>query len=160
MVNFLNIKYLTMQKLGSSFILVFFLSLSLTGQENNFDDYLILKKEIHNHHLEGRKVHFNQLGNKSFISKYNPVTLLANSFLFMYQQLFSVQISASCLYHPSCSEFSKQLIKDFGLIKGVPISADRLTRCNRLAAMDIHPLKFNEVKKKVEESTDDYRVKK
>ena len=153
------IKSLTMLKLLSSIILGFILSLQLIAQDTSMEERLILNKEIYDYHFEGRKVHFNQLGNKSLIAKYNPVTLLANSLLFTYQQLFSVQISASCLYHPSCSEYSKQLIKDFGLIKGVSLSADRLTRCNRIAATDIHPLKVNEKILKVEESTNVYRIK-
>lgn len=124
-------------------------------------DYELLKSsdfEVQNY--EKRNVQFNQIKGKSVFVQYNPLTVVANSLLFLYQQVFSVQISASCLYHTSCSEFSKELLKEYGVIKGVPLSADRLTRCNRIAATDIHPLKLDEHSHKVKESTKIYKNKK
>lgn len=81
---------------------------------------------------------------KSFIKKYNPISLTFGSLLYFYQNALSPQFSADCLFHPTCSDFSKQAIQEYGIFKGVFLSADRITRCNRIAATSIHPLKFNE----------------
>lgn len=69
----------------------------------------------------------------------NPVSLIYGGALYVYQNIFSQHLSASCLYTPSCSEFSKQAVRQFGLIKGTLLSFDRLSRCNRIAATDLHP---------------------
>lgn len=67
----------------------------------------------------------------------NPVSLMYSGALYVYQNLFSQHLSASCLYNPSCSDFSKQAVKEYGLIKGTLLSFDRLSRCNRIAATDL-----------------------
>jgi putative component of membrane protein insertase Oxa1/YidC/SpoIIIJ protein YidD len=72
----------------------------------------------------------------SALHKYNPVTLTFSGLMYFYQNILSSQIYAGCLYSPSCSEFSKKSIKEYGLIKGVFLSADRLSRCNRISALE------------------------
>lgn len=73
----------------------------------------------------------------SFLRKYNPISLLLGSSLYVYQNVFSKHISADCLFTPGCSEFSKQAIKECGLLKGTLLSIDRVNRCNRIAATDL-----------------------
>ena len=73
----------------------------------------------------------------SLIKKINPVNLLIGGTLYVYQNVLSKHISADCLFIPSCSEFSKQAIKEDGLLKGILLSIDRLNRCNRIAAQDL-----------------------
>lgn len=73
----------------------------------------------------------------SFIQKINPVRLLVGGGLYIYQNLFSKHFSADCLYTPSCSEFSKQAIGEYGIIRGTLLTIDRLNRCNRIAAQDL-----------------------
>jgi uncharacterized protein len=74
---------------------------------------------------------------QSFIEKINPIGLLAGGSLYIYQNVLSKHISADCLFTPSCSEFSRQAIKEYGLLKGIILTADRLNRCNRIAAQDL-----------------------
>ena len=57
----------------------------------------------------------------------------------MYQNVLSQHVSADCLYDPSCSEFSKQAVKKYGLVKGTLLTFDRLSRCNRIAATGLNP---------------------
>ncbi len=71
---------------------------------------------------------------QSFFARYNPVSLFFNGSMYIYQKAISEQISAQCGFTPSCSEFSKNLIQHYGLIKGVFLSADRLMRCNGRAS--------------------------
>ncbi len=94
---------------------------------------------------------------KSAVVKYNPVSLTLGGLLYLYQNAFSQQFSASCLYHPSCSEFSKRSIAHYGLFKGVFLSADRLTRCNKVAGLDIHPMSVNPKTHKSEDPIDLYK---
>ncbi len=69
--------------------------------------------------------------------KINPVNLLFGSSMYVYQNLVSKHISADCLYNPSCSEFGKEAFRNYGLFKGMLLTADRLNRCNRIAATDL-----------------------
>jgi len=80
---------------------------------------------------------------KSFVAKYNPFSLLASGAMLFYQNVVSVQFFRHCLYERSCSNYSKQAINEFGLIKGVFMSADRLMRCNGMAINDIPPDQFD-----------------
>ncbi len=80
---------------------------------------------------------------KCFIARYNPVSIGAAALMLLYQHIVSPQFSGFCLYERSCSNFSKAAISEFGLIKGVFISADRLLRCNISAIHDIPADKFD-----------------
>jgi len=67
---------------------------------------------------------------------YNPVKLLVFAPLFVYQRIISEQVSAVCEFEPSCSNFGVQSIVQLGIIKGLFLTADRLTRCNGEAQID------------------------
>lgn len=95
----------------------------------------------------------------SWLARYNPVSLTLTGLMFVYQRYISPQTPSGCLYETSCSQFSKNLIREYGLVKGVIFTADRLTRCNRVSALDVHPLVIGEQSGKVKESTDIYRLK-
>jgi putative membrane protein insertion efficiency factor len=73
----------------------------------------------------------------SIIKKINPVGLLFGGSLYVYQNVLSKHISADCLFIPGCSEFSKQAIREEGLLKGIILTIDRVNRCNRIAAQDL-----------------------
>jgi len=73
----------------------------------------------------------------SLIKKINPVNMFFGGALYVYQNVLSKHISADCLFTPSCSEFSKQAIREYGLLKGVLLSVDRVNRCNRIAGQDL-----------------------
>lgn len=89
----------------------------------------------------------------------NPLSLVFGGSLFVYQNVLSQHLSASCLYHPSCSDFGKHSVQEFGLIKGTLLSFDRLSRCNRIAATDLniieadpHTLRFPDSVKNYEKN--------
>lgn len=49
----------------------------------------------------------------------------------LYQLLVSPFVSTNtCKYHPSCSEYAVLAIREHGVLRGVPMSAWRLLRCN------------------------------
>lgn len=129
-------------QLKTSSLVLFLFSLSFTdfAQKINLNEDLLLvdslsKQQIH--HSEKRLyIYKNQP--KTFKNS-NPVSLIYGGSLYIYQNFVSQHFSANCLYDPSCSDFSKQAVKEFGLIKGTLLSFDRLSRCNRIAATDLNP---------------------
>lgn len=100
-----------------------------------------------------------QVKRQRFLARYNPVTLAFSGLMYVYQKVVSPQIPSACLYEHSCSSFSKGLIAEYGLAKGVFTTADRLMRCNRMAATDIHPLAISEQSGKVMETVNIYKIK-
>lgn len=92
-----------------------------------------------------------------FFARYNPVSMAFTGMMFVYQRFISPQLPSECLYEHSCSDFSKRLIAEYGLTKGVFTTADRLMRCNRMAATDVHPLLIGESTGRVMETTAVYK---
>lgn len=95
--------------------------------------------------------------NRHWLVRYNPVSLTLSGLVFVYQRFISPQISSQCLYEHTCSGFSIELIETYGLARGVVFTADRLSRCNRVAAIDIHPLRIGEKSLRVIETVEIYQ---
>ena len=81
---------------------------------------------------------------------------LLGPFMYGYQKFISPQISAQCLYHPSCSEYGKHLFHTYGGIKAFLSTTDRLMRCDRISATDINLIDVDPHTHKKNESTDYY----
>ncbi len=63
----------------------------------------------------------------------NVVYHVLSSSMYVYQKCLSPVLSRSCGFTPSCSAYSKELIRYYGLFKGVVCTTDRLMRCSRVA---------------------------
>ena len=48
----------------------------------------------------------------------------------IYQNILSPILPSTCRYSPTCSEYTKQSLIKFGLIKGGMISIKRIIKCN------------------------------
>ena len=59
-----------------------------------------------------------------------PLRAAAIAPIRLYQRLVSPFLPASCKYHPSCSEYAVLAIRKHGVLRGVPLAAWRLLRCN------------------------------
>ncbi|MBI2271567.1 MAG: membrane protein insertion efficiency factor YidD [Bacteroidetes bacterium] len=79
----------------------------------------------------------------------NPFKVLAFSFIYVYQKIFSQQISAVCEFDRSCSAFGISSVKELGIIKAVFLTADRLTRCNGQAQVETQNYLINHTSGKV-----------
>jgi putative membrane protein insertion efficiency factor len=123
----------------SFLIILFFLcGLSCSGQIVHFkSDIEHINKQLAQTPPDPFKRQYIYRNDPSLIKKINPINLLVGGTLYVYQNVLSKHISADCLFSPSCSEFSKQAIKEDGLIKGLLLSIDRVNRCNRIAAQDL-----------------------
>lgn len=64
------------------------------------------------------------------VARLNPLMYVASGMLFVYQNVFSEQISAVCTYEISCSEITKKSIEREGLFKGILIGFHQLTNCS------------------------------
>jgi putative component of membrane protein insertase Oxa1/YidC/SpoIIIJ protein YidD len=117
----------------------------------------LLKNKFPVNNQETKKEYTGISHGRSALSKYNPVTLIFDGSMFVYQKTISQQIAAECEYTPSCSEFSKKLIQRFGLIKGIFLSADRLMRCNGHASDENYPYRLTTSNGKVTDSTEYYQ---
>lgn len=81
--------------------------------------------------LKKKKVRSVLKSKDSFFSKINPLRYTATGLMFVYQNVFSEQISSSCVYEVSCSEMTKKSIEYHGLIKGTFIGLSQLTNCSK-----------------------------
>lgn len=52
--------------------------------------------------------------------------------------LINRQLTGECWFEPECYIFVKQAIKEFGVIPGLIITTDRLTRCSRVGTASGH----------------------
>lgn len=140
--------------------LLFFVLISVSGFAQNFysDIELIQKKKTQiPEKYRDRQVVFGFSDSERLWIRYNPVSVFFGSAMFVYQKYISQQISASCLYSPGCSEFSRMLIAEYGLIKGSFAAADRLMRCNSLARRDAQKVEKERYKGRIIEKTDMYK---
>jgi putative membrane protein insertion efficiency factor len=47
-----------------------------------------------------------------------------------YQRAISPGLPRRCKYHPSCSHYAVDAIRQYGILRGVVLAAWRLLRCN------------------------------
>jgi putative membrane protein insertion efficiency factor len=48
----------------------------------------------------------------------------------VYRRFVSPAIPARCKYHPSCSAYALEAVRELGLARGVVVAGWRLARCN------------------------------
>jgi putative membrane protein insertion efficiency factor len=58
------------------------------------------------------------------------VTAVARFAILGYQRLVSPFIRPRCKYHPSCSQYALDALREFGLLRGLVLAGWRLLRCN------------------------------
>lgn len=82
---------------------------------------------------------------RNAVERYNPVSLVLSGSLLTYQHMISPQLSNRCIYAPSCSHFSREIMEVNGVLHGIFLTADRISRCNRIAATDapVHRIDFD-----------------
>lgn len=61
--------------------------------------------------------------------KTSVVIQIASLPIHFYRYVISPITPASCRHYPTCSEYSLQALKQFGLLKGGALSVNRIARC-------------------------------
>ena len=93
----------------------------------------------------------------AFIRKANPITmprapkvvrfnpqepselkLAATGLIRLYQKFVSSQDGPSCNFKPTCSHFGMACIHEYGVLRGILLTADRLLRCNGSQSQHYH----------------------
>jgi uncharacterized protein len=68
---------------------------------------------------------------------------LVEIFLFplrAYRQWISPALPRRCKYHPTCSAYAEQAIRELGIMRGTIVAGWRLLRCNPLSRGGYDPL--------------------
>ena len=58
-----------------------------------------------------------------------------------YQKKISTNLGHRCKYYPTCSEYTKQAIEKYGVLKGIFKGFIRILRCNPFSKGVYDPLK-------------------
>jgi hypothetical protein len=58
-----------------------------------------------------------------------------------YQKILSPLKRPSCVFYPTCSEYTKQAIEKYGAFKGLYLGFKRIIRCHPWQKEHIYPLK-------------------
>ena len=69
--------------------------------------------------------------------------ILISPFVFLikiYQNIISPLFPPTCRYTPTCSEYSIQSLKKYGLIKGVYLSIKRIVNCHPWGGSGYDPI--------------------
>lgn len=75
-------------------------------------------------------------------SKRHPAKVVFGSLMFLYQNVFSEQISAQCMYEISCSEYTKLNIEKNGLILGSILGFHQLMHCTPGTVHEVPPYMY------------------
>ena len=68
----------------------------------------------------------------------SELKLAATGLIRLYQKFISSQDGPSCNFIPTCSRFGMACIQEFGMLRGILLTADRLIRCNGLESTHYH----------------------
>ncbi len=94
--------------------------------------------------------------------RFNPqetseLKLVATGLIRLYQKFISSQDGPSCNFLPSCSRFGMGCIQEYGMFRGILLTADRLIRCNGSQSNHYHK---DSVTGKYVDPVSDYAVQK
>lgn len=81
--------------------------------------------------------------NKFLQILFYPFKLICYLLIYFYKIFISPLLPNTCIYYPSCSTYTLQSIKEFGVIKGIYLGAKRILRCrpNKIGGYD--PIEVN-----------------
>ena len=69
--------------------------------------------------------------------------LMKHGLLFLirgYQAMISPYLTPACRFTPTCSEYTRQAIGQYGALKGFVMGLKRLSRCHPLSSGGFHPV--------------------
>lgn len=89
---------------------------------------------------------------------FNPLSILYAGTLGFYQTQVSAQWGANCAFELTCSRFSKEMVKEYGLAKGFFLTFDRIGRCSKISYFETLPVRINQ-QGKIIDNVEFYRVR-
>lgn len=79
--------------------------------------------------------------NKYFQNFFNIPKNLMIAIINFYQKNISIHTPKTCKYYPTCSEYTKQAVDKYGIIKGSILGIIRILKCNPFSKGGIDKLK-------------------
>lgn len=64
------------------------------------------------------------------LKEHTELQLVASGMIRLYQRFISSQDGPTCNFTPTCSRFGMACIQEYGMFRGILLTADRLLRCN------------------------------
>jgi len=111
------------------FIIIILLSSSCLSQDIDTTRLrLIIKSQHINTRVEEPKI---ERSYNSYLS--NELNIVSFLLIKTYQRYISSQDISTCNFRLSCSNFGLKVFDEYGFIKGLLITGDRLIRCNSLS---------------------------
>lgn len=83
---------------------------------------------------------------QNFYNKYTPRTLVVllitfyQKFLSLDTGMFALRKGTTCVFYPTCSEYTKQAVSKYGVVKGGILGVRRIGRCHPWQKEHIDPL--------------------
>jgi uncharacterized protein len=118
----------------------------LNAQDFNFDLSLMRAQQINSSSSISKKAKKNT----------TLLSTLSSLPLDLYQKQISRQWGHTCYFEIPCSDFSGQLIQQYGAVKGFFLTIDRFGKCNKLSLSETLPSRIND-KGKIIDSVTFYR---
>lgn len=141
-----------------SVIIFLLLGISTNAQQIDYKpDFSLINKKLSVKPADPYKRTYIYKDEPSVVKKINPVNALFGGALYLYQNIISKHLSSGCLYTPSCSEFGKEAIRKYGIIKGLCLSVDRVHRCDKFTATDLRKYSVDPVTNKYPDPISRYK---
>ena len=67
--------------------------------------------------------------------------LFSQKLISFYQKYISTFLKPSCVFYPSCSEYTKRAIEKYGIFEGIYLGFRRILRCHPWQKNHIDPVK-------------------
>ena len=61
-------------------------------------------------------------------------------FILAYQKIISPLVGPSCRFYPTCSEYAKEAIKEYGILRGSWLTLKRISKCHPLGDSGFDPV--------------------
>ena len=58
------------------------------------------------------------------------------------QKIISPLVGPSCRFHPTCSNYAKEAIESYGLLRGTWLALKRISKCHPLGDSGFDPVPF------------------
>jgi putative component of membrane protein insertase Oxa1/YidC/SpoIIIJ protein YidD len=144
-------------------LLMLLFPLGVVGQSMSLDAVILLDNSLdkyeYSYYDESHGNDVDLMKNrKNKINTYNPLVFILKPFMFLYQNGISPQLLSHCQHEMTCSNFSKNVIHEYGIVKGIFLTSDRLMRDNSYCISEYPEFKVSENEKGIDE-IHDFRIK-
>ena len=74
------------------------------------------------------------------VSEIKKMSSLFVWFILAYQKIISPLMGPSCRFHPTCSDYAKEAIEEYGILRGTWLALRRISKCHPLGDSGFDPV--------------------